>query len=250
MNNKTLVIILNHNGKSYTDQLYESLNPHKKNIYDLLVMDNGSTIESEKSPYTTLATDQNCYYGGALNLAYEMFLEHDYDSLLFMNNDIILHGYNFVEHLRKVMFQEDFAVVSPSVLQPEVTQCYWSQMHNWSAPKTREVKWVDFMCPLIRRDVIQEIKQYHSDLIYGWGQDVYTGLICAEKNWKIGVTDTAPVIHLSSQTFKDGRSDLTMSDYSRKAAEGMYTFFGKLVKTDALNSMRTWGNTYKYEGGV
>ena len=62
MNNKTLVIILNHNGKSYTDQLYESLNPHKKDIYDLLVMDNGSTIESEKSPYTTLATDQNCYY--------------------------------------------------------------------------------------------------------------------------------------------------------------------------------------------
>lgn len=248
--NKTLVIILNHNRKAYTNQLYESLFPYKKNNYDLLVMDNGSTIESEKSHYTTLATDQNCYYGGSLNLAYELFLEHDYDSLLFMNNDIILHGYNFVEHLRKVMFEENFAIVSPSVIQPEVTQCYWNQMHSWASTSTREVKWVDFMCPLIRRDVIEEIKEYDTDLIYGWGQDVYTGLVCAEKNWKIGVTDVTSVIHLSSQTFKDGKSDITMSEYSKLAQDGMYNFFAKIGKTEELGSMRRWGNTYTYDGKI
>lgn len=245
--NKTLVIILNHNRKSYTNQLYNSLKSYKKN-YDLEVLDNGSTQPEEISEYTTYQTDSNCYYGGALNLSMDLFLQNtEYDSLLLMNNDIILHGYNFVNHLREVMFEEDFGIVAPSVLQPEVAQCYWSQMHNWVAKHTRIVRWVDFMCPLIRRDVAELVYPYHSDLIYGWGQDTYTGILCEEKGIKIGVTDRTTVIHLSSQTFKDAKSDITLSDYSNKASNGMYSFYNKINKVNVLDEMRTWGNTYRYE---
>jgi GT2 family glycosyltransferase len=244
--NKTLVIILNHNRKAYTNQLYETLIPYAKS-YDVEVLDNGSTNEDEVSQYTSYRTDQNCYYGGALNLGIELFLQNiQYDSLLFMNNDIILHGYTFVDHLRHVMFTENFGVVSPSVLQPEVTQCYWKQMHNYSAPTTRTVKWVDFMCPLIRRDVAEAVYPFHHDLLYGWGQDVYTGLVCEERGWKIGVTDHATVIHMSSQTFKDNKSDITTSEYGNKAMAGMVQFFSRIVQVSTLNNMRAWGSTYSY----
>lgn len=243
---KTLTVILNHNRKSYTNQLYESLTPYKT-CYDLEVFDNGSTEANEISEYTTYSTETNCYYGGALNLVMELMLSNtSYDSLLLMNNDIILHGYNFVQHLRDVMFVEDFAVVAPAVLQPETSQCYWYQMHNWASRTTRQVKWADFMCPLLRRDVVETIYQFDNQLIYGWGQDVYTGIVCEERNWKVGVTDVSSVIHLSSQTLKDNKGDMTLSEYSNKALTGMFTFFTNINKVDKLNEMREWGRTYTH----
>jgi GT2 family glycosyltransferase len=245
---KTLVMVLNHNRKAYTDQLVESLRPYVGEEYDLGVMDNGSTDPNEISENTTHKTERNCYYGGALNLAYKLMLDSpEYGSLLFMNNDIILHGHRFITRMREIMDNENYSILSPSVLQPEVTQCYWSQMHNWGSPHTRDVKWVDFMCPLISRHVIEHIKEYDLDLIYGWGQDVYTGLVAEEQGWKIGVTDNIPVIHMSAQTFKDGKSDITNSEYSTKASMGMFKYFEKINRLDDLNAYRTWGNTYIYK---
>ena len=76
---KTLVVIYNHNLPSMTDNLWESLYPYCKDDYDMILIDNGSTPEG-KSRYTTHETGQNTYFGGALNIAMQFFLESDYDS--------------------------------------------------------------------------------------------------------------------------------------------------------------------------
>ena len=99
--NKTLVVIYNHNLPSMTDSLWESLEPYKRDDYDMILIDNGSTPEG-KSKYTTHETGQNCYFGGAINIAFQYFLESkEYDSLLSLNNDLVVQGDNFVRSLRK-----------------------------------------------------------------------------------------------------------------------------------------------------
>jgi GT2 family glycosyltransferase len=248
---KTLAVILNHNRREYTDRVYRMVAPYAKDQYDVVVLDNGSTDTSEVSQYTMYQSETNCYFGGGFNLAMQLMQQNEqYDSMLFMSNDIILHGYNYISKLRSIMFDEDYAVVASSVTQPEEGQCFWKQMHNWGASKTRTVKWVDFMCPLIRRDVLDTIGQYDMDLVYGWGLDIYTGVVCEDKGWKTGVTDTLSLIHFSAQTVKDNKANLTMSDYARNAESGMYGFFGKINRMNDLERMRHFGMTYQYTGSI
>ena len=176
---KTLAVIYNHNMPEITDSLWENLKPYERNDYDLILIDNGSKPEG-KSKYTTHETGQNTYFGGALNIALQFFLESgNYDSLLSLNNDLILQGPNFVRTLRKEMFDHDYKIVSPSVLQVN-SQCKWKYMHCWNSNKIREVKWVDFQAPLLHKDFIEKINQYRNELIYGWGQDVLSGIICEQ----------------------------------------------------------------------
>ncbi len=235
---KTLVAIYNHNMPEITDQLFEALKPFESNIYEIVVIDNGSK-RSKKSKYTTHFINENSYFGGALNFAFNLVLENkEYDSLLSLNNDIILHGEKFVLELRSIMFDLDYKLLSPCVLQPEQTQCYWKTMHNWGSKKVRDVKWVDFQSPMIHRELIEEIKQFPPKLIYGWGQDVYSGYICNKNNWQVGVVDWLAIIHYSSLTYRSKNSNMGMSDYSKKAEKNMREFFQSEEILDILDEYR------------
>jgi len=140
---KTLAVILNHNMPDITDNLYNCLKPYEKQDYDLYVVDNGSQKE-KISKFTTHSSDTNVYYGGGINLCFSLFHEmrDKYDSIMVFNNDIILHGYNFIKTLREEMFQKDYGILSPCVLQPESGQCYHRSMHCWNSKEIRDVKWV------------------------------------------------------------------------------------------------------------
>jgi GT2 family glycosyltransferase len=245
---KTLAVIINHNGKMYTNQLYRALKPYEDaGNYELVVLDNGTNRMEEFSEYTSYVSNENTYYGGAVNLIFNLMQESpQYDSVLILNNDIILHPYNFVKTLRSAMFDDGYMVVSPSVLQPEEDQCHWKQMHNWGSSVTREVRWVDFMCPLIHRTVVDSIKLYSPILKYGWGQDFYTGYVCGQNGWKVGVVDTSTIIHLSSLTYREARSNITASEYSDKATHGLHEFFASEGLTSEFHSLYHYGETYTW----
>jgi hypothetical protein len=242
---KTLAVIYNHNMPEMTDMLWESLKPYENNDYDLILIDNGSKPEG-KSKYTTYETEKNCYFGGALNLALQLFQESNkYDSLLSLNNDLILQGPNFIKTLRNEMFQNNYKIVSPCVLQVE-NQCKWKYMHCWNSNTIREVKWVDFQAPLLHKDFIEKIKQYPNELIYGWGQDILSGIICEQEGWKVGVVDKCPLIHHSAQTYKEGKSDLDLTTYCRNAEGGMFNYFQNKNLMDKFNEFRHLSANYKY----
>jgi len=40
------------------------------------------------------------------------------------NNDIILHGNNFIKTLKDISVEHNICILSPCVLQPEKDQCY------------------------------------------------------------------------------------------------------------------------------
>ena len=222
---KTLVTILNHNLPEYTNFIYDELKKHQTDSYDVFIFDNASSPEG-KAKVTHFSTDENCYFGGAMNLIFDFMLNTDeYDSLLFLSNDVILHGYNFVDTLRKEMIEQDYTILSPSVLQVRLEPDMWKQMHNYGTKNVRQVPWVDFMSPLIHRRLIEEIKQFDMKMLYGWGLDIYSGIVCEEKNWKIGVVDYLSLIHLVAKTTKEGKSDITSEQYYQLAQKGMDDFF-------------------------
>jgi len=241
---KTLAVIYNHNMSEITDMLWESLKPYERNDYELIIIDNGSRGD-RKSKYTTYETGQNTYFGGALNIAMQLFLDSDaqYDSLLSLNNDLILQGPNFIRTLRNEMFDNDYKIVSPCVLQVN-NQCKWKYMHCWNTNGTRDVKWVDFQAPLIHKDFIYHIKQFPDELLYGWGQDVLSGIICEQQGWKTGVVDRCPLIHYSAQTYKAGASDIDLATYCMNAERNMFQYFEKENLLTTFNLYRELSSTY------
>ena len=243
---KTAAFILNHNLPDYTDMLYESLKPYEKTDYDLFVIDNGSSKEG-KSKHTSLELEENVYFGGGFNAAMQYTLENkEYDSMMFLNNDLTVHPYNFVKALREEMLL-GYDIVSPSFYNVEPNkQCHWRSMHSWSAKDTRPVDYIDFQCPLISRRLLEEVKEIDGDLMYGWGVCFYFALLAKQKGWKLGMVDTCCMLHHNSLTVKKGVAGIDIPTYCRLAEEGQYKFFQKNNLLQDYTQLRAKAQNYEY----
>jgi GT2 family glycosyltransferase len=245
MKTKTLAVILNYNLPEYTNALYKELIKHKTDNHDILIFDNASSPEG-KPEVVHLSTEKNCRFGGAMNLMFEYVLQNEeYDSLLFLSNDLLVNGDNFIDILRKEMFEQDYSILSPAVHQVMLETNMWRQMSNYGTKNVRQVPWVDFMSPLIHRRVIEEIKQFDMSMIHGWGLDIYAGIVCERKQWKIGVVDYISAVHLIAKTAKEGKSDVTFEEYCKFATEGMDYFFIMNNLNEEKNRMMYLAQTYK-----
>lgn len=199
---KTLVLILNHNLPEYTNWLYYSLKKYQDSSFDIEIMDNGSREEFIPK-HASIKIEKNVFWGGALNMAFEIVLSNNqYDSLLFLNNDIELNPKRFVQSMRNVMIFDGFTIVSPCIAgKPQP----WRQMQNWCSKTPRVVKWIDNQAPLFHRKFIEAVRKFPTELYIGWGQDMICHDICMENNWKIGVCDHICIIHYEKQTLYKNR---------------------------------------------
>jgi GT2 family glycosyltransferase len=238
-----LIATLNHNLPDLTDNLVEQL---KRDSYfnqcELMVLDNGSTESLAKS--TTHRVEQNVFFGGGFNIVLDYFLNNtDHEWLYFLNNDLIFHGPSFIKTSIENAESSRADVYSPSVINASIDQCHWKQMWNWGNG-IRSVKWIDFQCPLIHRRVLEKIQQYPSKLIYGWGLDFYTGCITEQAGWKTVVDDTHTICHLNSQTFKQNKIDIGVSEFCAQADTNMNEFFLNSEFNSLYYDMRTYGENY------
>jgi hypothetical protein len=240
---KTLAVILHYNTLDLTNSLYASLAPYQKDYYDLLVLDNGSE-EAHISEYPSLYTNKNLFFGGGLNWAFSYVLQRpEYDSLLLLNSDLILDGKDFVKTLRDELFQNNFKIISPSIIKEAGTPgCKWRQMSNHGSNGSRDVRWIDFQCPMFHTDFIKHVKAFDEDLKYGWGQDSYSGLICEDNGWGIGVTDKVGVEHLDSVTEKRTKG---IGKFRSLQMAGMNHFMKKNNIEDQDQQLRAWAKNYK-----
>ena len=237
-----LLATLNMNLPELTDNLVEQLkrDPYFKNC-EMMVVDNGSS--EPKSKYTTHALEKNVYFGGGFNAVLEYFLTTEHDYLYFLNNDLIFHGLSFLSTSINEAKKFDAAVYSPTVINASIDQCYWKQMWNWGKG-VREVKWVDFQCPMIRRDVLELIKRYPEELVYGWGLDIYTGCVLEDTDLKTYVSDTNTICHLNSQTLKQNKSDMSMDEFCYNANHWQNTYFNNSEYREKFYKLRQYGESY------
>lgn len=247
---KTFACILNLNLPTYTDWLYESLKPFEgQGNYDITVIDNGST-EKGKSKYTGFSLDSNVYFGGGFQSAVEYVLSSDeYDSLLFLNNDLTLHGNGFVKTLRDEMFNGNYGIISPTFINIDpdpIKQCHWKSMLNYYSTGVRDVPFIDLQGPLIRRDVLERYIKFETlpDLLYGWGIDALLAIICAHDSIKMGVVDRVSMLHHNSLTVRSGVSDLTIQTYCQLAEKGQFNFFSRNNMLKEFMEIRKKGESY------
>ena len=238
-----LIATLNHNLPDLTDNLVNQLkrDPHFSSC-ELMVVDNGS-----KEPLATSTTHQleeNVFFGGGFNVVLDYFLnETDHEYLYFLNNDLIFHGPSFLTTSLREARESDAAVYSPSVINASIDQCHWKQMWNWGKG-LREVEWVDFQSPLIRRDVLEKIQQFPQELLYGWGLDFYTGCITTTNTLKTIVSDNNTICHLNSQTFKQNKINIGITEFCRNAETNMYNYFSNSEFRELYQSLRINGENY------
>lgn len=237
-----LIATLNHNLPNWTDNLVNQLK--KDPLFaecELMVVDNGSKVNLAQS--TTHRLDENVFFGGGFNVVLDYFLSTDHDYLYFLNNDLVFHGPSFLTTSMREAKEMDAAVYSPSIINASMEQCHWKQMWNWGRG-LREVKWVDFQSPLIRRDVLEKIKQYPDELIYGWGLDFYTGCVTEQHNLKTVVSDTHTIAHMNSLTFKDHKIDIGVNEFCQRADSNMQTYFSKSEFNSLYLELRSYGENY------
>lgn len=237
-----LVATLNHNLPRWTDNLINQL---KKDPYfskcELMVIDNGSSEPLAQS--TTHRLEENIFFGGGLNAALEYFLTTDHEYLYFLNNDLVFHGVSFLTTSLKEAKESNASIYSPTIINASMEQCHWKQMWNWGHG-LREVKWVDFQCPLIRKDIAKQIIQYPQELIYGWGLDFYTGCIGETRGYKTIISDNNTITHMNSLTFKENKVNIGVSEFCQRAEEQMYNYFSNSEYFSLYLDLRTYGEQY------
>lgn len=239
-----LIATLNHNLPTWTDNLVSQLK--RDPLFEqceLMVIDNGSQESLPKT--TTHALERNIYFGGGFNVVLEYFLTTDHDYLYFLNNDLVFHGPSFLTTSLREAVNSDAAVYSPSVINASMEQCHWRQMWNWGHG-LRDVRWIDFQCPLIRRDVLEKIHHYPDELIYGWGLDFYTGCITETSRLKTVVSDLNTITHMNSLTFKENKIDMGVSAFCRNAEANMHSFFSQSEYYSLYLDLRKYGETYQH----
>lgn len=238
-----LIATLNHNLPNLTDNLVSQL---KRDPYfekcELMVVDNGSSDSPAES--TTHRLEQNVFFGGGLNLVLEYFLESSHEHLYFLNNDLVFHGPSFLRTSLDEATKSNASVYSPSIINASIEQCLWKQMWNWGVG-LRQVRWIDFQAPLLRKDICTIINQYPSELIYGWGNDFFTGCIGEDHNLITIVSDTNTICHLNSQTFKQNKINIGINEFCRNAEANMNKFFAASVYREKFLELREYGINYK-----
>lgn len=240
-----LVVTLNHNQGKLTDNLVQQLKNESTIPYGLWVVDNGSK-SNERSKYTTHQLDENRYFGGGFNYVLKEFEKaQQYDWLWFLNNDLIFNGYNIVKRVKGIAEFYNYDMLSPSITNAHETPCHWKHMWNWHSDTIREAKWLDLQAPLLSRRLCNEIGQFPEELHLGWGLDFYSGMVCEDNKWNVGVTDKIDITHLDSKTLKDGKVDeYTLEEFCSDADRNMHSYFKNTEDFQRFKQYRSWSENY------
>lgn len=237
-----LLATLNHNLPLWTDNLVNQLkrDPLFKEC-ELMVVDNGSTEPLAKS--TTHRLEENIYFGGGFNVVLEYFLSTEHEYLYFLNNDLVFHGTSFLTTSLREAKECNSSVYSPSVINASIDQCHWKQMWNWGKG-VREVKWIDFQCPLLHRSVLEKIVQFPNELLFGWGLDLYTGCVTENLGLKTVVSDNNTITHMNSLTFKENKINIGIDEFCRNADLNMNNYFRNSDMSSLYLSLKEYGERY------
>ena len=237
-----LIATLNHNLPQWTDNLVNQLKRDPLfSQCELMVIDNGSKESLAQS--TTHQLEENIFFGGGFNVVLDYFLSTDHDYLYFLNNDLVFHGPSFLTTSLREAKDSDAAVYSPTVINASMEQCHWKQMWNWGKG-LRKVKWIDFQCPLLRRDILEEINHFPDELIYGWGLDFYTGCISEKNGLNTIVSDSNTITHMNSLTFKENKINIGVNEFCQRADQNMHQYFWKSEFNSLYLDLRKYGENY------
>ena len=141
-----LPIVLHHDTSTeYTDQLKYSLGHIDYRVY------NSSVNQTQ--------------FTESFNQAIQKNLHTDYEYLMICNNDINLTATD-VEMLEVALNGKE------GIFSPVVNSPHSGVMSRQGNDFLRQVPWVEFVCPIIHRDVIEAIGLLDEEMPKGWGVEL------------------------------------------------------------------------------
>jgi GT2 family glycosyltransferase len=141
-----LPIILHHDTSvEYTDNLMERLIPRASFI-----------IDSNK--YKTQFTD-------SFNLGLGAFMQSKFSHVMICNNDIDL-DYDRLIQLENAVRRKK------GIFSPVVNSPHNAVMSKVGKDQMRQVPWVEFVCPIIHKDVVKAIGLLDTGMPRGWGVEL------------------------------------------------------------------------------
>ena len=184
-------IVLNYNGREVTLLALESLLQMQYPDFQVVVVDNGSTDDSEKvigeafPEVPILRTDENLGPAGGANLGLRWSLEEGFDFALVLNNDIEVDPRMLSELVEAALDDERIGCVGPKELYHGDRQRIWSaggmlrfreaitnergcgQMDVGQFDETLEVDYINGCAMLIRSDAVRRTGPMDRDFHLG-----------------------------------------------------------------------------------
>jgi GT2 family glycosyltransferase len=112
--------------------------------------------------YMVNSSELNTQFTESFNIGLKAFLESKFSHVMICNNDIDLN----YEELHQL---ENIVKGKKGIFSPVVNSPHNAVMSKIGDKELRPVPWVEFVCPIIHRDVIKAIGLLDEGMPRGWG---------------------------------------------------------------------------------
>lgn len=164
------VVVMSHNQKETTDELYRALSP----VFDVSVFDSGS--DPDQIPDTVTHGYGNLYWTGCWNEAMRLYRD-TCDVLWVIGGDVTLLS-NPHELKHSIQTAYPFGCWSPSI-------CGFSRIimsEGLAARRLLAVYNLEGVCMAVSNDLIEHIYPLPEQMSIGWGQDLYMSHVSRAKD--------------------------------------------------------------------
>ena len=217
------VVVLNWNGWRDTLDCIGSLRKLNYSNFGLIVVDNGSTnesqnqIESHFPDINVLQTGANLGFGGGCNAGIRRALEQGADYVWLINSDATVEA-NALNELVRVADEQALVGAVGSVLyeadQQDLIQLWGGgKVHFWTGCSRHqtgraELDFISGASLLVRREALAQVGLFDDQTFFMYWEDSDFGFRLRQAGWALAVAEKSRVWHKLSASLGKGSSQL------------------------------------------
>ena len=197
---------------------------------EAIVIDNGSESPVDYTE-NVIRSETNLGFTKGWNFAIRYLLKNsDYDAFVLMNNDIAFQRWELEKVIKIAEEKPRLGIVSASCNSPHALMI--QQTPNW----LRYTPFVEFVAPLIKREVFENIGLFNEVFEKGWGVEYDYCYRVRRGGYSVGVYDLASFKHFEHKTIDQIGRDKYFKEANHEMEANLTELYGPNWKED-LTSM-------------
>lgn len=229
---KLAVIIVNWNSYAFTHDTLASLNQTTYKNFDIVLVDNASTdnsvaqLQQHHSDIILLQNEQNTGFTGGNNKGMQYALDHGYEYVLLLNNDVAVEM-NFLEPLLQVLEEnENVGAVQPLIYFHHDRALVWNagtQFNPWtgvtktkgyeyqdqgqklksqaSTTSYQTIDWITGCAFMVKTKALQKVGLLYEPFFIYY-EDVDLSFRIQEAGYDLGYVPSSVIYHIAGMSHK------------------------------------------------